>query len=61
MKKEYIRINKIPAVIWGEPSKKVYLFVHGKLSDKEAAKRFAQIAEEKGYQTVSFDLPKHGE
>lgn len=56
-----IKINDIPAIIWGEKSDKVYLFVHGKMSSKESAERFAKIAEEKGYQTISFDLPGHGE
>ena len=31
------------------------------MSDKESAEAFAQIAESKGYQTISFDLPEHGE
>ena len=61
MKTTKIKINNIPAIIWGEESDKVYLFVHGKMSSKEAAEQFAGIAEEKGYQTVSFDLPQHGE
>lgn len=56
-----IRINNIPAIIWGEKSDKVYLFVHGKMSSKEAAEEVAKIAEQKGYQTISFDLPQHGE
>ena len=56
-----IRINNIPAIIWGQQSDKAYLFVHGKMSSKEAAEDFAKIAEQKGYQTISFDLPQHGE
>lgn len=44
-----IRINNIPAIIWGQQSDKVYLFVHGKMSSKEAAEDFAKIAEQKGY------------
>lgn len=59
--KERITIGKIPAVIWGKPSEKAYIYVHGKLSRKEEAERFAELAEEKGFQTISFDLPKHGE
>jgi len=61
MKKERIKINNIPAIVWGEKSDKVYLWVHGKMSSKEYASAFAEIAEEKGYQTVSFDLPGHGD
>ena len=56
-----IKINNIPAVIWGEQSDRVYIHVHGKMSRKEYAEQFAQIAEKKGYQTLSFDLPEHGE
>lgn len=56
-----IKINNIPAIVWGEKSDKVYLCVHGKMSSKESAEIVAKIAEEKGYQTISFDLPEHGE
>ena len=61
MKKIRIEIENIPALVWGEKSDKVYLCVHGKLSSKEAAEGIAKIAEKKGYQTISFDLPEHGE
>ncbi|MCI5873199.1 MAG: alpha/beta hydrolase [Clostridiales bacterium] len=56
-----IKINNIPALVWGEKSDKVYLCVHGKMSSKESAETVAKIAEEKGYQAISFDLPRHGE
>lgn len=59
--KEKIYIAGIPAIIWGAPSEKAYIHVHGKCSRKEYAEGFAEIAEAKGFQTVSFDLPKHGE
>ena len=61
MKKTRIEIGNIPTLVWGEKSDKVYLCVHGKMSSKEAAEGIARIAAEKGYQTVSFDLPGHGE
>lgn len=32
MKLERIEIQGIPALVWGEPSDKVYLCVHGKLA-----------------------------
>lgn len=51
----------IPAIIWGEPSARAYLYVHGKQASKEAAAGFAAIAQERGFQTLSFDLPRHGE
>lgn len=31
------------------------------MSNKESAETFAQIVENKRYQTISFDLPEHGE
>ena len=61
MKDFKITIEGIPAIIWGEPSDRVYIHVHGKMSCKEYARTFAEIAEKKGYQTLSFDLPEHGE
>ena len=59
--KKRIDLDGIPAILWGEPSEKLYLFVHGKLSGKEAAEPFSLLAAEKGYQTLSFDLAQHGE
>lgn len=61
MKAQNINISNIPAIIWGEQSDKIYIHVHGKISCKEYAESFAEIAEKKGYQTLSFDLPEHGE
>ncbi|MGN0608611.1 MAG: alpha/beta hydrolase [Oscillospiraceae bacterium] len=59
--KEKLSINGIPAILWGKPSRKIYIHVHGKLSRKEYAEQFAEIADKKGWQTLSFDLPEHGE
>lgn len=56
-----MEIQSIPCILWGKPSEKIYIHVHGKMSRKEHAEAFAQIAEENGYQTLSFDLPEHGE
>lgn len=61
MKKTRIDIENIPALVWGERSDKVYLCVHGKMSSKESAEEIAGIAAQRGYQTISFDLPEHGE
>ncbi len=61
MKKDYITINSIPVIVWGEPSDKVYLYVHGKGGSKELAEGFAVKAIKNGYQVISFDLPKHGD
>ena len=61
MIQQRLRIGRIPAILWGRPSDRVYIHVHGKLSRKEYAEEFAALAEEQGYQTLSFDLPRHGE
>ena len=61
MKHQKITIAGIPAVLWGDDADKLYIHVHGKMSQKEYAAEFAEIAAEKGYQTLSFDLPEHGE
>lgn len=61
MTTQRIEIRGIPAVLYGNPSGKVYLFVHGKLGFKEEAEAFAEIACPTGYQVLSVDLPEHGE
>lgn len=61
MRTNRMKIRGIPAIVWGEESDRAFLFVHGKMSSKEDAGAFARIAQEKGYQTISFDLPAHGE
>jgi len=55
-----IMIERIPAIVWGESSKKAYIYVHGKKSRKEEAQGFALRAAQRGFQTLSFDLPEHG-
>ncbi len=63
MKKERININNIPSIIWGEKSSRVFIAVHGNLSNKEdtVIEIFAEKVVSKGYQVLSFDLPEHGE
>lgn len=61
MKTEHFEIRGIPAVLYGNPSGKAYLFVHGKLGFKEEAEAFAEIACPAGYQVLAVDLPEHGE
>ncbi|MDD3168578.1 MAG: alpha/beta hydrolase, partial [Eubacteriales bacterium] len=58
---EIFKMDGIPAVVYGEPSEKLFLFIHGKNGNKEEAESFAGIACLKGYQVLSFDLPEHGE
>lgn len=63
MKIERLSINEIPAVIWGEYSKKAFIAIHGNMSHKEdeVIKILAEVVTKKGYQLISFDLPEHGE
>jgi len=61
MKIEKTQVGSIPVLIWGEASENVYLYVHGGNENKYAAENFAPAAQQKGWQTVSFDLPEHGE
>lgn len=61
MREERIQIGAIPAVIYGEPSDRAYLFVHGKCGKKEEGKDFAEIICSKGWQVISPDMPGHGE
>ncbi|MEG2610528.1 MAG: alpha/beta hydrolase [Bacilli bacterium] len=63
MKKQKIKINNIPSIIWGEKSNKVFIAIHGNMSNKEdeVIKILADNLISKGYQLISFDLPEHGE
>ena len=63
MKTERININNIPSIIWGEKSNKVFIAVHGNMSNKEdeVIKLLAEKIVNRGYQLISFDLPEHGE
>lgn len=60
MKTENILIGQIPAVLYGDPSENVWLFVHGQGGCKEEASVFAEIAVPAGYQVLGIDLPEHG-
>lgn len=63
MKIERLNLHNIPAVVWGEPSDKVYIAVHGNLSNKEdtVIQLLAKHVTNNGYQLLSFDLPEHGD
>lgn len=54
-------IEHVPAVIYGEDSDRVFLFVHGKNGCKEEAAEFASTAAQVGYQVLGIDLPEHGQ
>lgn len=63
MMKSQIQIDTIPAILWGEPGDRLFIAVHGDMSNKEDTP-IAILVEEaarQGYQVLSFDLPEHGE
>lgn len=60
MKTKFYQIGSIPAVLYGEPSKQGYLFLHGQDGNKEEAAAFAEITVPAGYQVLGIDLPQHG-
>ena len=63
MFKNKFSINNIPAVLWGEKSEKLFIAIHGNMSNKEdtVIQILAKEAIIKGYQVLSFDLPEHGD
>ena len=60
MKEWVFQIGKIPAILYGEKTDKVYLFIHGKCGYKEEAKEFGEIVCPRGWQVLGIDLPEHG-
>lgn len=60
MKEWVFQIGKIPAILYGEKTDKVYLFIHGKCGYKEEAKEFGEIVCPHGWQVLGIDLPEHG-
>lgn len=61
MKAQHFALGEVPAVLYGEPGTRGYLFLHGQMGRKEEAADFARIACPKGYQVLAIDLPDHGE
>ena len=61
MKEKHILVLEIPAVLYGDSSESLFLYIHGKMGCKEEAAHFAEIVCPKGYQVLSIDLPGHGE
>ena len=63
MNLEKIRIDGIPAILWGEASDQWILAAHGSHSSKidDCIWVLAEEATKQGYQVLSFDLPQHGE
>ena len=61
MKEERCIIQSIPAIVYGDSSESLFLYIHGKMGRKEEAAHPAGIICPKGYQVLSIDLPGHGE
>ncbi len=63
MELEKIRIEGIPAVVWGPDASKIIIAAHGSHSSKidDCIWQLARQALPRGYQVISFDLPQHGE
>lgn len=63
MIKQNFKIEDIPAILWGDKSDKLFVVVHGNMSNKadDFIVVFAEEATERGYQVLSFDLPEHGD
>ncbi len=61
MKENRLTVNGIPAILYGDESEKLFLYVHGRYASKEEAERLAGYALIKGYQVLGFDLPEHGD
>lgn len=59
--KKIATIDGIPAIIFGVPSRKIYLYIHGQGGNKEEAQSIAKVICRYGYQVLSIDLPEHGE
>ena len=53
--------HHIPAVLYGDSSENLFLYIHGKMGSKEEAAHLAEIVYPMGYQVLSIDLPGHGE
>ncbi|MBU5484301.1 alpha/beta hydrolase [Clostridium sp. MSJ-11] len=63
MIKQNLKVENIPAILWGNKSDKLFIVVHGNMSNKEdnSIVVFAEEATARGYQVLSFDLPEHGD
>lgn len=63
MKRQNLKIDNIPAILWGDKSDSLFVVVHGNMSNKadDAIVIFAEEAVAMGYQVISFDLPEHGD
>ena len=61
MENRNIFINEVPAILWGQQSNRLFLYIHGKGGNKEEAAAFSEIVCRRGFQVLSIDLPEHGQ
>jgi len=61
MQTKRLQIQGIPAILWGETSSKLFLYIHGQGGCKEEAEAFAGSEVCRSWQVLSIDLPGHGE
>lgn len=61
MENHNIFINEVPAILWGQQSNQLFLYIHGKGGNKEEAAAFSEIVCQRGFQVLSIDLPEHGQ
>ena len=61
MRAEPFSLGGMPALRWGRPSRRGILYLHGQGGSKAEAAFFAAAAADAGWQTVSVDLPGHGD
>ena len=61
MRAEPFSLGGMPALRWGRPSRRGILYLHGQGGSKAEAAFFAAAAAVAGWQTVSVDLPGHGD
>ena len=60
MKQQKLTIAGVSAILYGNRSRRVYLYIHSKNGCKEEAERFANTACACGWQVLAIDLPEHG-
>lgn len=58
---EKLVIGGVPAVLYGERSERILVYLHGKMGRKEEAAALVPLFCAKGYQVLALDLPEHGE
>lgn len=51
----------VPAVLYGNTSDRVLIYLHGFMGNKEEAKSLVPLFCPKGWQILALDLPEHGE